>query len=83
MYNPRESNLWDDEFLGNHDGVVTSGPFAYWRQSNGAYLERNGGASGSMISHRGISNILSKRKNIEILAPWAANDYSLENYHNA
>ena len=27
---PRDSILWTDDFLGNNDGPVTSGPFAYW-----------------------------------------------------
>ncbi|CAG2213629.1 TYR [Mytilus edulis] len=84
LYDPRESNFWGDDFMGDHQGVVSSGPFEFWRQRNGAYLERNGGASGSMIPPRGIRDVLSRRRNIDILSPWAANSrYGLENYHNA
>ncbi|XP_076076203.1 uncharacterized protein LOC143047136 [Mytilus galloprovincialis] len=83
LFDPRESNFWGDNFMGDHQGVVESGPFKLWRQSNGAYLERNGGASGSMISPRGITNVLSMRRNIDILSPWANDRYNLENYHDA
>ena len=27
---PRDSVLWTDDFLGNNDGPVISGTFAYW-----------------------------------------------------
>ncbi|XP_076076204.1 uncharacterized protein LOC143047140 [Mytilus galloprovincialis] len=84
MYDPKESNFWGENFMGDHRGVVSNGPFRYWRQRNGAYLERNGGDSGSLISPRGIRNVLSRRRNIDILSPWAARGrYGLENYHNA
>ncbi|XP_071136568.1 tyrosinase-like protein 2 isoform X3 [Mytilus edulis] len=84
MYDPKESNFWGENFMGDHRGVVSNGPFRYWRQRNGAFLERNGGDSGSLISPRGIRNVLSRRKNIDILSPWAARGrYGLENYHNA
>ncbi|XP_052087693.1 uncharacterized protein LOC127724684 [Mytilus californianus] len=69
--------------MGEHRGVVSSGPFRLWRQRNGAFLERNGGASGSMISPRGIRNVLSRRRNIDILSPWANDRFDLENYHDA
>ncbi|VDI13703.1 tyrosinase [Mytilus galloprovincialis] len=84
LYDPRESNFWGENFMGDHRGVVSNGPFRLWRQRNGAYLERNGGNSGSMISPRGIRDVLSRRRNIDILSPWAARGrYGLENYHNA
>ncbi|CAG2213627.1 unnamed protein product [Mytilus edulis] len=53
LRDPRESNFWGDSFMGDHRGVVSNGPFQRWRQRNGAFLERNGGGSGSMISPRG------------------------------
>ncbi|XP_063402864.1 tyrosinase-like protein [Mytilus trossulus] len=83
LRDPRESNFWARSFMGDHRGVVSNGPFRFWRQRNGAYLERNGGASGSMISPRGVTNVLSRRRNIDILSPWANGRYGLENYHNA
>nr|AKI87982.1 byssal tyrosinase-like protein-1 precursor [Mytilus coruscus] len=83
LEDPRESNFWGENFMGDHQGVVSRGPFKFWRQRNGAFLERNGGASGSMISPSGIRNVLSKRRNIDILAPWADERFGLENYHDA
>ncbi|XP_052087658.1 putative tyrosinase-like protein tyr-3 isoform X2 [Mytilus californianus] len=80
---PKESIFWGDNFMGDHSGVVTNGPFRLWRQRNGAFLERNGGASGSMISPMGIRNVLSRRRNIDILKPWANDRFDLENYHDA
>ena len=83
MRDPRESNFWGESFMGDHRGVVSNGPFQRWRQRNGAFLERNGGGSGSMISPRGIRNVLSRSRNIDILSPWANGRYGLENYHDA
>ncbi|KAK3608053.1 hypothetical protein CHS0354_031041 [Potamilus streckersoni] len=80
MTNPSESILWSSRFLGNGDGVVTSGPFANWN-AGGAPLTRNIGGTSRLFSKQDISNILSRCRTREISERTALPQYSMEFIH--
>ncbi|KAL3860839.1 hypothetical protein ACJMK2_010903 [Sinanodonta woodiana] len=80
MTNPSESILWSSRFLGNGDGVVTSGPFANW-DAGGAPLTRNIGGTSRLFSKQDINNILSRCRTREISERTALPQYSVEFIH--
>ncbi|VDP12492.1 unnamed protein product [Soboliphyme baturini] len=46
---PSDSILFSPEFMGNANGRVVTGPFAYWRTTLGGFLERDAGRSGAPL----------------------------------
>ncbi|XP_062610691.1 uncharacterized protein LOC134272478 [Saccostrea cucullata] len=85
MEDPTLSILWGDEFLGNGDGVVTSGPFRNMRTLLGGPIIRNIGTGDSaLFTKEGLRAVLSQRNYGDITEPKVGEDYvfSLEGHHN-
>ncbi|KAL5022200.1 hypothetical protein ScPMuIL_001355 [Solemya velum] len=80
MEDPTESILWTDDFLGNGDGVVTSGPFANWATPAGP-LTRNVGNDGPLFSHEDVINVTSRFRMADICGDEAPIEYDLEFKH--
>ncbi|WAR12529.1 TYR3-like protein, partial [Mya arenaria] len=84
MEDPTKSIVWSEQFLGNGDGFVTTGPFANFKvYSTDTILTRNIGASGSLMTNDGIHGILSRNRTAHITYPSAPKQYNLELQHNA
>lgn len=66
MDNPVDSILFTKHFVGNPDGLVTTGPFANWHHEQGGPLCRNVGAFGRLINREDIANIMSRTYQREI-----------------
>ena len=79
---PIDSVIWSDIFIGNGDGLVTSGPFANWRTTNNALLERNIGSPGSLMTPDGVAAVLSQTFHRDITQPTATGLNDLEGLHN-
>lgn len=77
LEDPKSSILWTNGFLGNGDGLVTSGPFAGWT-NNGVPLIRNIQESGRLLKTSDIENVLSNRRLGEISFPNAELKDNLE-----
>ncbi|KAK6172325.1 hypothetical protein SNE40_016009 [Patella caerulea] len=62
LQNPQDSIIWSSEFLGNGNGFVTSGPFAYWKTPiTGGTLDRNVETSSfNLMSTTFIERILDR-----------------------
>lgn len=80
MPNPVDSIIWSPSFLGNGNGLVTSGPFANW-MTNNLQLRRNVGGGSTLFSKEIVDRIATRCRNSEILTPTAQRDYDLEFYH--
>lgn len=80
MIDPTQSVTWSPQFLGNGDGIVTTGPFAFWQTPNGPLI-RNIGQDGQLLSRQAIMRILSRTRMAEITEPGAPDQYNVENYH--
>ncbi|XP_060079092.1 uncharacterized protein LOC132558533 [Ylistrum balloti] len=74
--NSANSIIFSDDFAGNADGVVTTGPFSDWG------LVRNIGFAGSLFGRDEIDDMLSRISHEEITVPFAQSRYNLEFYHN-
>ena len=84
MENPSKSIIWSEEFMGNGDGFVTTGPFANFRvYSTDSILTRNTGESGSLYTNEGIHGILSQNHTSQITSPGAEFQNNLEQQHNS
>lgn len=81
MDDPSQSIIWTDPFLGNGNGIVTSGHFANWQTDSGP-LTRNVGSVGELYNNRGVSRILSRRRTVDITLPLATREFNLELQHN-
>uniref|UniRef100_A0A5S6QQ81 Tyrosinase copper-binding domain-containing protein n=1 Tax=Trichuris muris TaxID=70415 RepID=A0A5S6QQ81_TRIMR len=59
---PRHSIMWSEEFMGNGNGEVVTGPFANWMATDGQKLNRATGRSGagSLFRPSDIKYILSR-----------------------
>ena len=83
MEDPSKSIIWSEDFMGNGDGFVTSGPFANFRvHTTDSILTRNIGESGSLYTNEGIHGILSQNHTSQITSPGAAFQNNLEQQHN-
>ncbi|GAB1611244.1 uncharacterized protein LOC115209318 [Argonauta hians] len=82
LSDPRHSILWTDEFLGNINGIVNSGPFANWSTPAGPLI-RNGGFISNLPTRNDIKDVLSKRRLQDITEPNAVGNYLLEFHHNS
>lgn len=80
MVDPTQSVTWSPQFLGNGDGLVTTGPFAFWQTPNGPLI-RNTGQDGQLLSRQAIMRVLSRTRMAEITEPGAPDQYNIENYH--
>lgn len=80
MDNPANSVIWSPPFLGNGDGLVTTGPFANWNTPVGR-LTRNVGGSSRLFSKEVISQILTRCRIAEISEPTAQPQFNLELAH--
>lgn len=81
MDDPTKSILWSHRYFGNGFGYVKTGPFANFDTPVGK-LFRNIGSDGSLFTHDGINNILSKHRFKQISEPHADDDASIEGQHN-
>ncbi|XP_061167529.1 uncharacterized protein LOC133176420 [Saccostrea echinata] len=80
MIDPTQSVTWSPQFLGNGDGLVTNGPFAFWQTPNGPLI-RNIGQDGQLLSRQAIRNILTRTRMGQITEPAAPDQFNIENYH--
>ncbi|KAJ8302646.1 hypothetical protein KUTeg_019042 [Tegillarca granosa] len=81
MRNPMESIIWSEQFMGNGDGIVKTGPFADWQTRSGP-LTRNVGMTGQPFRKHIIQNILKKSFVGDITEPHAVPDNNLEFHHS-
>ncbi|KAH3769102.1 hypothetical protein DPMN_170349 [Dreissena polymorpha] len=81
MFNPAQSILFSQHFMGNGFGVVRTGPFAGWTTLSGPLI-RNTGQTGQLFSSRDIARILSNIRVAQITEPNAPLNSSLEFLHN-
>lgn len=81
MIDPTQSIIFSPQFLGNGNGLVTNGPFAYWQTPSGPLIRNIGNPGGSLFSKDEIRTFLSRTRNAEILEPGASNTFNLENAH--
>ena len=83
MEDPSKSIIWSEDFLGNGDGFVVTGPFKNFRvHSTDSVLNRNVGAAGSLFTNEGIHGILSQNYTRQIISPTAMFESNLEQQHN-
>ncbi|KAH3722143.1 hypothetical protein DPMN_065096 [Dreissena polymorpha] len=80
MVNPANSIVFSPAFLGNGDGVVTTGPFANWAAPNGP-LTRNIGGESSLFTKAIIRRIMTRCRTREIMPPTALPPFDLEGFH--
>jgi hypothetical protein len=80
MNDPTKSIIWSEEFLGNGDGLVTSGPFGNWETPVGP-LMRNIGVSGKLYSEEDIRNVTDKSRYGEICGDEALPEHDIEFLH--
>jgi hypothetical protein len=78
MVDPTQSIIFSPQFLGNGNGLVTNGPFAYWQTPSGPLIRNIGNPGGSLFSKDEIRMFLSRTRNAEILEPGASNTFNLE-----
>ncbi|XP_021363097.1 uncharacterized protein LOC110456595, partial [Mizuhopecten yessoensis] len=71
-----DSIIFSDDFAGNADGAVSTGPFREWG------LVRNIGFSGSLFGRAEIEDMLTRTNHGQITIPNAERRYNLEFYHN-
>ncbi|KAI8779249.1 tyrosinase protein tyr-1 [Biomphalaria glabrata] len=82
--NPYSSSIWSNEYMGTPRGPVIAGPFAGWRLPNGIQLTRNTGVDGQLLSVTNVQNILSRRRQEEIVvSPGVPFLYDLELNHGS
>lgn len=81
MIDPTQSIIWSPGFLGNGNGLVTTGPFAYWQTPSGPLIRNTGNPGGNLFSKQNIQTILTRTRNAEILEPGASNNFNIENLH--
>ncbi|XP_062610711.1 tyrosinase-like protein 2 [Saccostrea cucullata] len=85
MQDPTLSVLWSDQFFGNGDGVVNSGPFRNMRTILGGSVIRNIGTGDSaLFTKEGLRAVLSQTNYEDIMEPKQGAEYmySLEGHHN-
>ena len=64
--NPEHSAIWTPSYMGNNNGLVTSGAFAGWTTNSGCHyggllqLGRSTGPSGRCMYQSDINNVMSK-----------------------
>lgn len=77
---PVNSIIWSPGFLGNGNGIVTTGPFANWRTPFGP-LTRNIGGGSTLFTKPALYRVLSRCRTSEISFPNAEEQYNLELLH--
>ncbi|KAJ8319563.1 hypothetical protein KUTeg_002885 [Tegillarca granosa] len=82
MDDPTNSIMWSSAFMGNGDGVVTSGPFGNWMTEDNIPLIRNIGSTGSLLSKNDVQDVLSRTYHYQINEGTAEVRYSLEGHHD-
>ncbi|XP_061189970.1 uncharacterized protein LOC133197781 [Saccostrea echinata] len=85
MEDPTDSIVWSDEYFGNGDGVVITGPFRNMRTVLGGPIIRNIGTGRSaLFTKLGLRTVLSRRNYGDITEPKVGQErvYSLEAHHN-
>ncbi|XP_052718706.1 uncharacterized protein LOC128190628 [Crassostrea angulata] len=85
MEDPTASILWSDDFFGNGNGVVTTGPFRSMRTILGGPIIRNyGTGEGALFTKTGYNAVLSRTRYDDISEPkqGAAYFFTLEGHHN-
>ena len=80
MANSVASVIWSDRFLGNGNGLVSSGPFADWMTPAGPLI-RNVANTGQLFRRQVIQNILTRKRLGEITEPHAFTQFNLEFHH--
>lgn len=80
MPDPTQSVIWSEHFMGNGDGIVTTGPFADWDTAVGPLI-RNLGHFGELFSKSNIANIMSRKFTVEITEPLGLPEHNLEVQH--
>lgn len=82
MMDPTQSIMWSPQFLGNGNGLVTTGPFAFWQTPSGPLIRGIGGnGGGSLLSRDEIFRILSRTRLAEISEPNADDMFNFEDIH--
>ncbi|KAL3851683.1 hypothetical protein ACJMK2_015410 [Sinanodonta woodiana] len=81
LEDPTQSIMWTSLFMGNGDGVVSTGPSAGW-QAFDAPLIRNIGEKRILMSKENINQILSRNRTADITHPRGKDMFNLEMYHN-
>jgi hypothetical protein len=67
---PAESIIWTDDFMGNTQGAVTSGPFSGWRTiENHPSITRKVGAEGSCFNESNLVDFMGFTDINSVLAP--------------
>ncbi|VDI71717.1 Hypothetical predicted protein [Mytilus galloprovincialis] len=80
MEDATQSILWTDKFMGNGDGLVTTGPFKNWETAVGP-LTRNIGVSGKLYSEEDFLNVTSRTRYGEICGDEALPEHDMEFLH--
>lgn len=82
MEDPTQSVIWSETFLGNGNGVVTSGPFANWKTRAGPLI-RNVGMMGELMSKDKINMVLNQTRTQDITYPNGRSGAILEAHSHA
>ncbi|KAK3578477.1 hypothetical protein CHS0354_038574 [Potamilus streckersoni] len=79
---PTKSIIWSEEFLGNGDGFVTTGPFKNFVTANGTILRRNTGVTGHLFTQAVVDKITSSNSTSDITEPNGPFETNIELQHN-
>ncbi|XP_061162759.1 tyrosinase-like protein 1 [Saccostrea echinata] len=87
MQDPTMSVVWSEQFFGNGDGAVMTGPFQNFETViPGDFLTREigTGQQNSLFTKEGLASVLSRTRFQEIVEPKVGPEYifSLEGHHN-
>ncbi|KAL5022794.1 hypothetical protein ScPMuIL_001949 [Solemya velum] len=78
---PSQSVIWGSRFMGNGNGVVRMGPFAFWQTPVGPLI-RSVGTRGNTFRLQDILRVLSRSRSSEISQPMAENTpFDFEDLH--
>ncbi|XP_014773512.1 tyrosinase-like protein [Octopus bimaculoides] len=81
LFDPTQSSIFSDHFIGNGRGLVTGGPFAGWFTPHGP-LHRNIGRVNRLMTTREEENIMLRFYLEDITYPHAPNWTNIEKMHN-
>ena len=82
MIDPTQSNLWTAQFIGNGNGIVNEGPFAFWQTPTGPLIRNTGTTEGGeLFSRQIIRDLLSRTRMAQITEPAAPDRFNIENSH--
>ncbi|KAJ8302440.1 hypothetical protein KUTeg_018836, partial [Tegillarca granosa] len=80
LEDPTESIIFSDEFLGNGNGEVTSGPFRNWKTVTGPLI-RNIGDNGELFNQTALNRVLSKCRLSDISQPSIQTEFDFDAIH--